>query len=181
MRKLLLLALLSLSVCACHAQSISAPTVHGNWAYQLVTQRDGEEVKMATTYSPVAHFPTGNSRVSLIIFKEKNGAITVCIDGGKGKFFRPGDASCLFVTFADGFLLAMQPEPFKHGATIASLIYLTNTPELYWRIARSKTVSIEAFTAGPKSAGYPVSETGFVFNTAGLHFDEMLVNSWGDH
>lgn len=66
MRKLLL-ALLSLSIYVCPAQSISAPTVHGNWAYQLVTQRDVEEVKMATTYSPVVHFPTGNCRVSLII------------------------------------------------------------------------------------------------------------------
>lgn len=170
MRKLLLTALLCLTICACRGQysfHLGQHVTVGNWNYFIVNDVN-ESYKMAYTESQIMNFDRGNDKSSMVWNLHESGRVTVDIHNTIGLFTNDPIGDTVLVRFDDGPLEKWEILRNKKGNQHS--IILSYADVLYARMKTTHRLGIRAvFDDGKKWMFFDVD--GININTLQIRND----------
>jgi len=171
MRKLLLTALLCLTICACCAQDdfqLGQHVTAGNWRIWSVTKPSGI-YKMAFIYSDLLYFDRGEEKSSLTINLWENNHCEVILSNDTGLFTNDPIGDSITYRIDKG---PYQTTSIKHSYRGSKhSIYPVQTSDMYVGLLHAKSLSIRAvFEDGPRWMFFDV--TGFNMNLLHIRNDE---------
>lgn len=170
MRRLLLLALLSLYACTLRGQdrAIGQHITSEPWIFWVVNESK-ESYKMAATNSDLLYFDTGQKATTLIVSLWESGYVMVCLQQTKGLFTTDPIGDSITCRFDDGPYHQYPIDRSKDGTK--HFIGIFRAKDFYDNLVYTKKLMIRAiFDDGPKWMVFQVA--GFNMNLLHIKNDQ---------
>ena len=144
MKKLLLLALLSLASCACRGQdtTLGKATNVGHWSY-LVRNDPKEVTKLAMTLSPRIYFRDSSDFTTLFVIQHESGEVQSTLSNEAGRFATSSLGDFVTMKFDNNPMVKWR---VTHGnKKSAHILFLTDTKSFYERLLKTTLLQIRIY------------------------------------